>query len=119
MALNFQVFFIANGQFNFFKLRRNLLRLEFVGQNFFSEISSGFDSVNLQIFVVAGLFHEKVAAVAEPVDDIENEKQERHGDEKKSVHMDVVLSTDALIPSQFHLTQCLIIRTVFGTLEIQ
>ena len=49
----------------------------------------------------------------EPVDDVEDEKEEGHGDEEESVNVNVVLAADPLVPGQLHLAQSCVVQPVY------
>ena len=43
------------------------------------------------LFPRSGVRKEQVASVPEPVDQVEDEKEDGHGDEEEPVHIDVIL----------------------------
>jgi hypothetical protein len=64
--------------------------------------------VNLNFIFYIFLLEKKVAAKTEPVDDVENQEEEGHGDEEEPVDVDVVLAADPLVPRQLDLAQRLV-----------
>ena len=70
-------------------------------------------SVNLDLVRVAFLLQKKMISEVEPVDDVEDEKEEGHGDEEESVNVNVVLAADPLVPGQLHLAQSCVVQPVY------